>query len=100
MKLSRAASVHRHPEGFKETIQKEPELRGTKSIRSCHCLEGDTRHVIGFTSTPDLFPYLIAIPDTHTVSNLWHRLVHNFSFLLETENPKDCALASVKCCLS
>lgn len=100
MKLSRALSVHRRPEDFTETIQKGSELRGKKSICSCHCLEGDTCHVIGFTSYPDPFPYLIAITDVHGTSNLWHRLVYNSSFLLYPVNPKDCARASVEWCLS
>jgi len=96
MKSSRAVNVHRCPEDFTETIQKGLELRGTKSICSCCCLEGDTCHVIGFTSHPDLFPYQIVITDVHGTSNLWHRLVYNFSFLLDAVNPKDSVLALVK----
>lgn len=75
-------------EGFRETTQKELELRGSESICSCHCLEGDTCHVIGVTSSPDLFPYLTAIPYIPTKSNLWHRLVYNFSLLTQNRKHK------------
>lgn len=91
--------VHRRPEDFTETVQKGSVLSGRKSICSCHCLEGDTCHIIGFTSYPDLFPYLIAITDVHGASNLRSRLVYDFSFLLDLVNPKACALALVKWCL-
>lgn len=86
MKLSGVVSLHGCPEDFRETIQKGSEQNQYILVIAREVI----RHVISFTSYPDLFPYLIAITDVHGTNNLCHRLVYNFSFLLNPVNAREC----------